>query len=371
MNLKWRSRFPLVAALGCSAMLGGCQKEEVAPAEPVIRPVRYQQVRLTGAGRERIFTGVAQAGTKSRWSFKVSGTLLQLNAKVGDRVRMGQVMAELDRRDYQLRVLEAAAALAQARAELENAQANLKRIRGLYENDNASEADLDSALTRVQVTEATIDSIEKHKSLAELQVEYCVIKAPQDGSVSEVLVEINENVQAGQVIVVVTSGGQPEVLVDVPEVLIAEVNQGSAVRVSFAAVPGRFYAGRVTEVGVSASQALSTFPVTVRLDRSDRRILPGMAAEVRFQFGVGSPQDRFIVPTHAVAQDRRGTYVYVLEDQGNGMGAVRRRSVQIGEVVREGIEILDGLQDGELIVTAGVSKIQDGETVRVREEDRG
>ncbi len=367
-----RPRILPAAILGCSALLAGCQKEEPPPPEPVIRPVRYQQVSLTGAGRERIFTGVAQAGTESRWSFKVSGTLLQLNVKVGDTVARGQVIAELDRRDYQLRVQEAAAALAQARAELENAKANLKRIRGLYENDNASEADMDSALTRVQVTEATIDSIEKQKSLAELQVEYCVMKAPEGGSVSEVPVEINENVQGGQVIVVVTSGSQPEVLVDVPEVLIAEVQQGSAVTVSFAAVAGRNYTGRVTEVGVSASQALSTFPVTVRLNQSDRRILPGMAAEVRFRFGAGSPQDRFIVPTHAVTEDRHGkTFVYVLDEQGDGKGAVRRREVRVGEVVREGIEILEGLRDGELIVTAGVSKIQDGETVRIREEDRG
>lgn len=369
--MKRMTRLLLAAALGCSALLQGCGKQEAPPAEPMIRPVRYQQVRLAGAARERIFTGVAQAGTESRWSFKVAGTLSTLNVKVGDGVRQGQVIAELDPRDYQLRVQEASAALAQARAELENAEANLKRIRGLYENSNASEADLDATLTRVQVTEATIDSLEKQKSLAELQVDYCVMKAPEGGLVSEVPVEINENVQAGQVIAVVTSGSLPEVQVDVPEVLIAEVQQGSAVQVTFASVPGRVYAGKVTEVGVSASRALSTFPVTVVLQRPDRRILPGMAAEVRFRFGRQSTQDRFIVPTHAVAQDRQGTYVYVLEEQGEGKGAVRRREVQVGEVVREGIEILNGLEDGDLIVTAGVSKIQDGETVRIREEDRG
>ncbi|HSR52144.1 MAG TPA: efflux RND transporter periplasmic adaptor subunit [Acidobacteriota bacterium] len=351
-------------------LLSACTPEPPAPTAEVIRPVRYTQVQSVGSARTRSFTGLAKAGVESRLSFKVAGTLRELNVQVGDFIRQGHVIAKLDPRDYRLRVEQAEAGLAQSRAELENAQANLRRIRGLYENNNASEADLDAAFTQVRVIEATIDSIEKQLDLARLQVEYCTLEAPVSGSVREIPVEINENVNVGQPVAVVTEANLPEVEVGIPEVLIGQVRRGSRVTVGFDAVPGESFSGHVTEVGVAASSTLNTFPVTVRLDRNDSRILPGMAAEVSFRFGSESDRSRVILPSHAVAQDRQGSFVFVLERTGEEEGRALRRPVRVGDLVAEGLEILDGLQDGDLVVVSGVSKVKEGETVKLRPEDQ-
>lgn len=353
-----------------SLALLSCQEQETAPAEEVIRPVRYTQVKVVSAARTRSFTGLAKAGVESRLSFKVAGTLRELNVQVGDSIRKGQVIARLDPRDYQLMVEQAEAGLAQARAELENAQANLRRIRGLYENNNASEADLDAAYTQVRVIEATIDSIQKQLDLAQLQVEYCTLQAPVSGSVRDVPVEINENVSAGQPAVIITEANLPEVEVGIPEVLISGVRRGSEVQVRFDAVPGQSFAGIVNEVGVAASSSLNTFPVTVRLRRDDSRVLPGMSAEVSFRFGEGGQSRRVILPSHAVAQDRQGNFVFVLEKTGDQLARVRRRPVRVGDIVGEGLEVLQGLEEGELIVVSGTSKVRDGQTVKIRPEDQ-
>ena len=89
-----------------------------------------------------------------------------------------------------------------------------------------------------------------------------------------------------------------------------------------------------------------------------------MAAEASFLFGNDAPE-RIVVPAQAVSEDDKGNYVYIVEDQGAELGQVHRRSVRVGELVSEGLEILDGLEEDEFVVTAGVNRIGDGQSVRL------
>ncbi|MFQ6114519.1 MAG: efflux RND transporter periplasmic adaptor subunit, partial [bacterium] len=134
------SVFVGVISLTFLACGGGEQK-----VEEIIRPVRYQQVYSTGGSRVRSFSGTARSGVESKLSFKVAGTVLEVPVKVGDKVRSGQLIARLDPKDYQLKVQQADASLARAKAEERNAKADYERIRALYENNNASKDDLDAA----------------------------------------------------------------------------------------------------------------------------------------------------------------------------------------------------------------------------------
>ena len=129
------------SVLLAAALTTSCTPEEKTQPPPRIRPVRYQAVAQVSATRIRTFSGAAKAAMESKISFKVAGTISTLDAEVGDRVREGQLIAELDDRDYHLRVKESEAALVQAVAQLRNANANFARTRALYENDNASRND--------------------------------------------------------------------------------------------------------------------------------------------------------------------------------------------------------------------------------------
>ena len=360
-----RHQFRITVAVVLATFLLACG-EKLEQPPPAIRPVRYQQVFATGAERIRAFTGVAKAGIESKISFRISGTLQKLNARVGDPVREGQLIAEIDPRDYELQVEEAEAALAQARAEAVNAEADFRRVRGLFERDNTSQADYDAARAGQDSDRAQVRSIEMKLESAILQLSYTRLESPIDGAVAEVPVEINENVQRGQPIVVLNSGLRPEVEVAIPEVLISEIHQGNSVTVTIDAFPNQTFSGNVTEVGISASEGLRTYPVTILLNRPDVRILPGMAAEVSFRFGSGEEQVRWILPPHAVGEDRQGRFVYVVTGEGEDLGTVHRRPVVVGELVGEGIEVLQGLQDGERVVTVGVSRIEEGQKVRVQ-----
>lgn len=350
-----------------AGLLVSCQ-EEVVEVAPVIRPVRYTQVKSVSGARDRTFTGGAKAGVESRISFKVGGTLDELDAKVGDRLKKGHVIARVDPRDYELIVEDAQAALAQARAQAVKAQADFNRVRGLFERDNASQAEYDATRAARDSAIAQVNSVQKKLETAQLQLEYTELRSPIDGAVAEVPVEVNENVQTGQSIVVLNAGAQPEVEVGIPELLIREIRQGAGVDVTFDSIPNRVFRGNVTEISPSASSGMTIYPVMIQLGAADPRILPGMAAEVTFRFAAKGVGPRYIVPPHAVVEDRQERFVLVVLEQSEGLGVVERRPVVIGELVRDGIEIIEGLQDGDKVVVTGASRVQPGQQVRISKE---
>ena len=350
--------FGTLFLLGCSS-----QEQE----QEIIRPVRYTQVYATGGTRVRTFTGVAQAGMESRLSFKVPGTIKSIPVQVGDRVRRGQLIADLDETNFRLQVQQAEAALSQAQAQARNAGANYERVRALYENQNASRSDLDGARTANESAEAGVRAAEKQLELVQLQLSYARLTAPMTGAIASVDVEVSENVGAGQQVVILTSGTDIEVRLTVPEVLIAKMQEGSKVSVTFDALADRTFPATIREVGVSATEAGTAYPVTVRLDRKDDAIRPGMAATVACRFESIDERERFIIPSQAVTEDRQGRFVFIVEPLAEeaGFGTVLRKSVTVGELTAEGIEIFEGLTDGDLLVTAGVSRVQEGQKVRI------
>jgi hypothetical protein len=112
---------------------------------------------------------------------------------------------------------------------------------------------------------------------------------------------------------------------------------------------------------------VTTFPVTVRLDDAAPDVRPGMAATVSFLFESKDQRERFLVPSIAVGEDRGGRFVYVVEPlpEEPGFGTAIRRAVTIGELTKDGIEIFEGLADGDLVVTAGLSRIIEGQKVKI------
>lgn len=356
----------------CCVLISGsfsaCGGQDQAEQEELIRPVRSQQVFLSGSDQVRTFSGTAQAGLEAKLSFKVAGTIQRLMVKVGDKVRQGQVIAALDPQDYDLQVQRSEAALARAKASARSASADYSRVRALYENRNASRNDLDQARAAAESSRAEVASGSKDLELARLQLGYTRLNAPAACYVASAPAEVNENVKAGETIMEVVCGSRLEVEVGVPEVFIARVKKGSAVTATFDAIPGLQFPSIVTKVGVASGRTGTTFPVTVQLQQRVPGFRSGLAAEVIFRFEGRKGEARILVPSVAVGEDREGRYVYVLDELIDGVGRVTRTPVVIGELHAEGLEIIDGLSDGTRIVTAGVRRIHEGQQVRLMDQ---
>ena len=334
--------------------------------EPLIRPVRTTLVRSSASELVRSFTGSTQAGMEIALSFKVPGTVMRLPVRVGDSVEKGQLIAELDPSDYELREGQARASRALRLAEKRNLEAQYDRVRALYENNNASRTELDAARAHAEAAGSLLEATSKTLELATKQLSYTRLEAPVAGLVSEVVGDENENVAAGQTAVVLASGALPEVKIALPGLLITQVERGDRVMVRLPTVKGPPLPATVIEVGVSAALGRTTFPVTAELHEDHPAIRPGMAAEVEFRFG-GDGEGRLLVPTLAVGEDRKGRFVFIFEAGPDGGGTARRRPVEIASASSEGVEVLSGIREGERVITAGVRRIQDGLGVRLLE----
>ncbi len=354
----WRA--VVAASLTSLVACGGDSGNE----EPLVRPVRTALVRSSASEQVRSFTGSTQAGAEIALSFKVPGTVTRLPVRVGDFVEKGQLIAELDPSDYELREGQARASRALRLAEKRNLEAQYDRVRALYENNNASRTELDAARAHAESADSMLEATSKTLELATKQLSYTRLKAPVAGLISEVVGDENENVAAGQTAVVLASGDLPEVKVAIPGLLISQVERGDRVMVRLPTVKGPLLPATVIEVGVSAALGRTTFPVTAELHENHPGIRPGMAAEVEFRFA-GDGEGRLLVPTLAVGEDRKGRFVFIFEAGKDGDGAARRRAVEIATVSSEGIEVLSGIREGERVITAGVRRIQDGLRVRL------
>ena len=346
-------------------LCAACSEKPVQSEEKLIRPVRVAPVTLTGGKRLRTFSGTARAGVESKLSFRIAGSVMQFTLNLGDRVQKDQVIARLDPKDYELQVQEAEAGLAQAIAQARNASANYERIRGLYENNNVSINDLDAARTQMESANAQVVSIRKRLELANSQLTYTTLHAPLAGYIAQILVEEDENVNAGTPVAVLNAGSHPEVTFAVPEQLIAKIKVGAQAKVRFDSLGTQEFNGTVTEVGVATAQLATTYPVVVRLGETPSEIRPGMAAEVTLILGETEDHARLFVKPIAVVEDRTERFVFVATPQAEDIATVTRRTVETGALTEDGLEILSGLEEGELLITAGIRFLKEGMEVRI------
>jgi len=367
MSQRLFRRLSVAGLLATVMMLSGCEKQTEA-VEEQLRPVRYITVENPLALRTRTFTGSSKSAQQSRLSFKVAGTVVKMPVQVGDKLKAGDLVARLDSSQYELQLQQSQAALMQSQANARNAESNYERVKGLYENNNASRNDLDSARASAESARAQTRSSQKSLELARLNLSYTQLRVDVDCSIASLAVEINENVSAGSQVAQVNCGQELEVIIEVPESLIADIRQNMTVDIRFDAMANKTFKGRVSEVGVSSSETASTFPVSVRLDRDldnpELALRSGLAAEVTFSFAVDTVLDRYLVPLASVVNDVEGAFVFVADPaEQQGEAVVRRNTVQLGELMDEGIEILSGLETGDRVITAGVSVVRDGQRV--------
>ena len=346
-------------------LLSACDRA-APPEEQRLRPVRFIMVSGESGARDRSFSGTSKSTRESRLSFKVSGTVIEVPAQIGQRLDAGDLIARLDAATYSLQVQQAQASLVEAQANERNAAANYERTKGLYANNNASRNDLDIARAQAESVKAQVGSAAKALEIARLNESYTQLRADTECSIASIDIEVNENVSPGRQVAVVSCGDQFEVEIDVPESLIGNIDEYTPVQITFGAIPDAEFSGEVTEVAVASVGSAATFPVVVKIADSHPSLRSGLAADVIFQFDTLAVSGSVVLPVAAVIQDPAGTFVYVATPTDvAGQALVSRRPVTLGELTQSGIEVLDGLVAGDRVVTAGLSVIHDGQRVLI------
>lgn len=353
-----------VFATGCSQ-----EKQHSPPGLDVARPAKIVSVGSPGS-KARRYPGRVQAAHRVSLAFRVGGPVTEMLASKGEQVEAGDVLARIDRRDYQVQVKNLEAQLAAARAQSEQAAEEYGRVRGLYEHDNASRSDFDRAKAAVDVSRAQVDAQEQALEAARLALADTELKAPYAGTVADRLVEAHQTVAAGQPILRFQDEEGMEVVIDVPEREVAELTakEPREILVTFDALSeGREYQAVVKEFATESDSQTRTFPVTLQLvEGPEGELLPGMTASARWVSSNGhGGKGAFIVPLASIVTDETGeAYVWKVDAESQ---RVVRQSVETGPLAENGLEVHSGLSADDRILAAGVHFVVEGQLVRPME----
>ncbi|KTT22190.1 efflux RND transporter periplasmic adaptor subunit [Pseudacidovorax intermedius] len=349
------------AALGLfalAAVLAGCSRPP-AQEEPV-RAVKLLTVAATPLVSAPEYAGEVRARVESRLGFRVGGKVLRRQAELGQRVRAGQVLAELDPRDLRLSVEAAQAQAAAARTQRDLAEADLARYRELRARNFISAAEMERREASFKSAQAQFDQARAQAGVQGNQAAYAVLAADAAGVVTGVDAEPGQVVAAGTPVVRVAVDGPRDVVFAVPEDRVALVRLGSTVSVrGWGADAGQPIEGRVREVAASADPVTRTYTVKVAVDAADA---PALGATVYARPSALSQAGTPVIklPTSALRQEGQGSAVWVLDPASM---TVRSQPVQIATADGNEAVIASGLAPGMQVVTAGVHVLAPGQKV--------
>ena len=349
----WAAALALGAALAVSA----CSKP--APAEEPVRAVK-----LITVGESRFTSGYeyaadVRARVESRLGFRVAGKIVRRAVETGQRVQSGQLLAELDARDYQLAADAARAQVNAAATQRDLAAADLKRYQSLREQGFISGAEMERRTATLKSTQATLDQAQAQLSAQGNQTRYTHLLADVSGVVTGVDAEVGQVVAAGTPVVRIAHNGPRDAVFAVPEDRVADMRVGQPVDVRTWANDA-LLSGTVREVGASADPATRTFTVKVALAGD----APPLGATVQVLPRGGDAQGAPVIklPTSALRQQGQGTAVWVFDPAS---GSVRSQPVQVLTADGNDAVIGSGLQPGMQVVASGVHVLAPGQKVTV------
>lgn len=354
-----------IAILVCSLIFVSCNNTE-KKKEEIIKPVRYEVVGTLNSQKVRSYSGVALASNEIELSFRNSGIVSVLKAKVGQRVKKGDLLMKLDNVQAQLTYEQSESALKSAKSAMNTAKSSLERSRALYEKGSQSVSDYENAKNSFQSALDKFESAKRKKDIDQTQIDYGYIYAPKNGVLASVDISINETASSGQVVAVLNAGTDVNVLVGLPENAINKVSVGMAVDINLSSIDQGEFKGAIIEVSPIVDPNTSTFPVKIDISKPTESIKPGMVANVSFTFGTANNSNQLVVPVKAVGEDGDGNFVMLIESSDNKIGIVKKQKITLGELTNDGFVVTKGLSKGQLIATAGLQTLLNNQKVKLQ-----
>jgi len=352
--------------------LAGCgdEAEQQNTEQPVrgLKTVLIKEVEQTVVRR---YPSVLQPSSISTVSFEVAGRLQEVNLDVGQRIKQGDILAEIDTRSLELQVESAEAAVEEAQSLAKNAAEDAKRKADLFKKGVTTKAVADKSRTDAETSAARVIQAQRSLETAQENLTKAQLIAPFNGIINSVEVQSFTNITGGAAIATLYAAEAFETNFSVSFDIVNRLAVGKKVKVKLADNPDIILNGHVSELGARAD-TVSSFPVVVKLDDTEPSIKAGMAVEISMEFTVPSGQG-FTLPLSVLPFDGElnppenpndpGTaQVFVYDPSTN---TVNRRDVTVAGVRENAIIIVDGLALGERVASAGVSFLREGQKVKL------
>ena len=360
-----------------AVLLTGCSQSKSSKESEDGRPV---SVRATVVQTGSITAYLEGAGTtapreRAKLGAKVDGTISEITVEEGDAIQKGQLLIALDPVDFQLEIERAAAALKAAEAELNQTQEDYelksldwKRIASLYERRviakhryDVMKASFHMAGASVAEARAQVTQMQADLALAEKRYADSRVLAPFDGVVTKKMLHVGEissvygyNWEALEVMDL----SHIKIECDIAEKWRTFIAPEMTTLITIDAFPNEEFSGTITTITPLVDPQQRTFKVKIVIPNRERRLTAGMFARIKIAFE--KRPDTIIVPIDDILQTQEGHFVFLVLD-----GKARRQQIELGIVEGKKAEVISGLQTGDMVVTAGSYRLQDGTPVEV------
>ncbi|AZQ64945.1 efflux RND transporter periplasmic adaptor subunit [Flammeovirga pectinis] len=340
-----------------------CSKVQIE-SKKEYRKVRYLKIENTKLVDERAYSGYAIPSLEMELSFRSNGTIIEKNVKVGQKVTEGDLLMKLDNIQAQLSYEQSLSALNSAKSEMYTAKSEYKRGKILYEKGNYSLSKYESVKNKYENANSQLSSAVRKLAIDKEKIKNGYIYAPKNGIIAALNANLNEMVSTGEAVIVLNAGQEINVMVGVSEKIINQIKVGTSAQLNFKS-NNEIIQGNVIEVSPIMEADKGTFPVKINLSSHQKKVYPGMVADVFFEFSANTNQSQLLLPISAIGEDQDGNFVYVIRPTRNNYGTVYKKQITIGGLKDQGIVITDGISEGQLVVTAGLHTLLPGQTVKL------
>lgn len=346
--MNWNSRISGALLLCGVALLPACNgQEEHGGGESAVLPVvsvTVEEVREEVARSRVEVVGTIKAVERASIAARISGQIIELPVVLGSKVQQGDLLVKISAGEISAKVLQAKAQLSQARR-------NLEREKKLQKQGASTEETVKSLVDITRIAEAAFAE-------AQTMLDYTIIRAPFSGTVTQKIANIGDLASPGMVLLKIENGEDLQVVAQVPEGLLLSVERGDSLSVAIPAAK-LILIGEVAEVAPAADPMSRTAPVKINIASGpDLRV--GQFARITLE---GSDESTLMLDSSAVLQRGQMEQVFVVEE---GSNLATLRLVKTGAIYDDEIEILSGLDPGELVVIGNNTLLQDGQPVEIK-----
>jgi RND family efflux transporter MFP subunit len=330
--------------------------EQSQPTVNVVTPQGGQ------GGGDLNLPGRLQAYSRAPIFARTSGYLKYWKADIGQKVKAGEVLAEIETPDLDQQLLQAKADLASARANESLAQTTAKRWQSMRDSDSVSKQEVDEKVGDYDAKHALAAAAAANLERIQALKGYAKLTAPFDGTVTARETDVGALINAGgggQELFVVSDVRKLRMYVNVPQNYAPSIKQGATVKLTVPEYPGQTFVGTVESSSASISAATGTTLVQVSVDNEAGKLLPGAYASV--EFDVAGDARLFSVPASALVYDEKGLRVAVVDAQNK----VSFKDVTITRDLGKTIQLGSGIAAGDRLIESPPDGLADGDTVRV------
>jgi len=364
----------LILTLIMPYLMTGCGKDE---DQKTVTPVRVEKVTIQSENASIRYTATVNPYSQVNLDFKVDGYVLEIlqvegadgrmrDIQEGDNVTKGLPLALVDPTEYLAKVVEAKSQLTEARATQQKDTEAYNRAQILYAEKSMIAPEYDRAVKNYKVSNAQVKAAEANLIEADQNLSYCTLRPPSNGVLLKRNIEVGTLVRPGSEGFVLADVTSVKVLFSVPDIVLGDVRLGQVMEVTTESVKDTLFLGRITEIAPAANTRSRVFNVEITIQNPENLLKPGMIASLNV-FKGDTADAVFLLPLASIVRsvNSQDGYAVFTVEESDGKTRTFRKDVKLGSVYGNKIAIIEGLHEGEQVITIGAQQVRSGEEVSI------